>query len=195
MTPLKLTLFALFWFTAVYLFNSSISRGFKKVEPKLAVLYVSSLAMLGVFGEVLVGNIYKALFDKPLWLYHVLPIHDGFTSYYAPIIWGILGFHLYLLHGTLRTKNKVSGNTLALMFAGETLIIELLGNSSFKFVFNDYIFYYLPPDLWHYTSVQTLPFYVAAGFVLTRVMTHMRVDPIFFSCMASALACVLVFFV
>ncbi len=110
MTALKLTLFALFWIAAVYFFNSALSRHFKKIEIKLAALYVTSIAMLGVFGEVFVGKLYDSAVGRPLWEYHIMPIHHGYTSYYAPVIWGILGFHLYLLHGTLNGKKPRSNN-------------------------------------------------------------------------------------
>ncbi len=195
MTALKLTLFAIFWFAAAYGFNCILARKFKKIDLKYAALYITSLGMLGVFGEVLVGQLYNFLFDKPLWLYHVLPIHSGYTSSYAPVIWGGLGFHLYLLHGTLSARKRRSLNQLALFFAGETLIVEILGNYTYKVAFHDYIFYYFPNDLWHLTSIQTLPFYLAAGFVTIFTISKLKTDPIFFSCMALGLASVLVFLV
>ncbi|MDB5168854.1 MAG: hypothetical protein JWO41_210 [Candidatus Saccharibacteria bacterium] len=193
MTALKLTLFALFWITFVYLINCLIARKFKKIEIRQALLYTTSVGMLGVFGEVFVGHVYSFLFGEPLWLYHVLPIHNGFTSQYAPVIWGILGFHLYLLHGTLTSRKAHSINRLAFYFAGEAIIIELMGNYSFQAVFHQYIFYYFPPDLWHLTSVQTLPFYLAAGFVVTRTLKRLKAEPVFFTLMATGLAGVLVF--
>lgn len=193
MTPISLTLFAGFWVGLVYLLNSAIARHFKKIDLRMATLYVASVAMLGVFGEIFIGHIYDFIFHKPLWLYHVLPIHGGYTSYFAPVIWGILGFHLYLLHGTLNKKKTRTNQHLALLFAGETLILELAGNWSFLAWFHDYCFYYLPTDLWHLTSVQTLPFYLLAGFVLARTIQSLRTDPKFFTFMAMGLGGVLVF--
>jgi hypothetical protein len=149
--------------------------------------------MLGAFGEVLLGNVYNAVFGNPLWAYRVLQVHNAYTSKYSPIIWGVLGFHVYLLHGTLRDTKRWNNVRLSILFAAETIIIELIGNFSFHIAFHRYIFYYFPGDLWHYTSLQTLPLYFVAGLVLTRSIQKLRSDPLFFTVMAVGLTSILVF--
>jgi hypothetical protein len=191
MNVLALTIFALLWIAIVYAFNSLIIGKLQPVKLKTACVYIATTALLGVCGEIFVDSVYRALFGEALWLYHVYPIHDGFTSYYAPVIWGILGFYLYLLHDTLKLK-KFTENKLALLFAAETLIIELLANLSFLLLFHRYLFYYLPNDLWHLTSVQTLPFYLLAGFMLTRTVKRFQKDWLFFTLMSIALIYLLI---
>jgi hypothetical protein len=186
MNVMGLTLFAFLWVTIVYLLNSLLARKLQPLNLKIAIVYVATTALLGVCGEIFVGSIYHFFFDKPLWQYHVLPVHDGFTSHYAPVIWGILGFYLYLLHNTLKLK-KFSENKLSLLFAAETLVIEFFANLSFLLLFDKYLFYYLPTDLWHLTSVQTLPFYLIAGFILTRTIRRFQKDWLFYSLMCVAL--------
>lgn len=188
-----LTLYAALWIGIVYVLNCLIARGLKPIDVRMALLYSATVAMLGVFGEVFVGSLYEFLFDRPLWQYRILPIHEGYTSMYAPVIWGILGFYLYLMHDTLVRLKKYTQNRLAITFMAEAIVIELLANLSFLLLFDQYLFYYLPSDLWHLTSVQTLPFYLAAGFVVTHALKRFSKDPPFFTLMCLALGGTLVF--
>src|SRR5262249_20167202 len=103
-TNFKLLCFSLLCLCLIYLVNSAISRKWRQIKLKPALLYMSSVAMIGVYGEIFVGSLYKLLFDNTLWVYRVYPIHDGYTSRYGVFLWAMLGFHLYLLGGFLKEK-------------------------------------------------------------------------------------------
>ena len=193
MLYLKLVLYALFWIVIVYGFSSLVARKFKKINLKVALLYMATLAMLGVFGEVLIGSVYKYFFGHPFWLYTVLPVHHGYTSKYALFLWGIYGFCMYLLHDHTRGRNIKLTKYLPLMFMASAIIFEALVNLTFLVFFGKYIFYYFPSDLWHLTSVQVLPFYLLGGFILNESLKKARADPIYFTVAATALASVFVF--
>jgi hypothetical protein len=166
----ELLIFAIGLPAVIYILNCAVAREIKTVKLKPALLYVTTVAMMGVLGEVFVGSIYQTLFDKHLWDYTVLPIHEGFTSRYAPVIWGSYGWYLYLSHGTLRRYGITSTKHLALIFALETVFLEALTNGSFKLFFGEYLFYYSPADLWHLTSVQAMPFYLVAGYAIATAV-------------------------
>lgn len=127
---------------------------------------MATMASLGLFGEVMFDSIYKFLFGRPLWEYQVMPLHEGYTSLYSLVLWGIImGLHLSLLHGTLKEKGITSFHALAAIFCIEAIAIEALVNLSYLAYFPTYIYYYLPSDLWHVTSLQALPLYLLAGCI------------------------------
>lgn len=169
-----LLFFALALTLTVYLLNSLVAKKFKSINPKEAFLYITTVAMLGVIAEVVIGNLYFTLFGSPLWNYTVLPLHDAYTSLYAPFLWGIYGFQIYLIHDTFESKGITSLAFLIPFICIEAILFEAIVNLSFLVIFEQFLYYYYPSDLFHLTSVQTLPFYLLAGFVITGVLNYMR---------------------
>jgi hypothetical protein len=165
-----------------------------KIEPKMAVLYFSTVALIGVFGEIFLDTVYNHFVGRPLWHYNILPVQNGYTSSYAIVIWGILGIYLYLMHDNLASKWSITKTKhLALIFSLEALLIEALVTLSAKVFLGNYLYYYLPGDLWHVSSFQNIPFYFICGIVILQTMKRFRKDPYFFSSMSASLIFVLVF--
>jgi len=195
MMPLYLTLFALLWLAIIYVLNAIIAKRFKKIELKIALIYFFTVAAIGVLGEIFLDSVYNYFVGNPLWEYRILPIHDGYTSAYAPVIWGLYGFHLYLLHDTLSTKWSIARSRyLALIFSIEALIFEALLTVSSKFLLGDFMYYYYPSDLWHVSSFQNIPFYFICGVVIIKTMRRFKKDPVFFSLMCIFVTSVVIFF-
>jgi hypothetical protein len=190
---LQLILFAGIWAIGIYTLNCLLAREIKQVNFIQAALHILTMAMIGLLGEIFVGSVYQFLFDKPLWNYTTFPIHDSYTSQYAIILWGIYGLHLYLLHGTLKKKKIENVHKLALVFCLEAIVIELLVNITYKLSFGDYIYYYFPSDLWHYTSIQALPFYYLGGYVIIHTFKRFETDAKFFSLMSLGVIVTLAF--
>lgn len=194
-TPLLLTLFALMWLGIVYLVNAAIAREFKRIEWRQAFLYFTTVGMIGVFGEIFLDSVYNHFVGNPLWHYNILPIHNGYTSAYAPIIWGIYGFHLYLLHGTLKSRWSLTRTRhLALILSLEALLLEALLTLSAVPILGQLMYYYYPSDLWHVTSIQNIPFYFICGAVIAKVIRRFRVAPLFFAGLSLTLTAIVVFF-
>ena len=192
MQLLQLTYFSLAWVGVLYLFNCALAKELKRIDFKIALLYVTSVALVGVFGEVLLDTLYKSLIGTPLWQYRVLPIHDAYTSYYSLVIWSMYGFYLYLLHDTL--GGQIGSNTIVAALASlEAIFLELLLISSHLLIFNEYIFYYLPIGLWHLSAFQVIPFYFICGLVIVNSIHGFKSNPLFFSIMNAILVFVLVF--
>ena len=196
MSPYSLILFALMWLIILYLFNSALVGQWKRVEPKLALLYFLTVAMIGIYGEIFLDTTYKILVGHPLWRYQILPIHNAYTSSYAAIIWGLYGFHLYLLHDTMGSKWSIYRTRhLALIFSLEALIMEALVTISARLLLGKYLYYYLPSDLWHVSSIQNIPFYFICGVIIIQTIKRFKLDPLYFSAMAASLIYVIVFLV
>ncbi len=194
MNPIKLVLFAAYLIVVIYFFNSLIAREFKKINPKQVLLYFTTVAMIGVFGEVFLDTFYNLIIGRPLWYYNILPIQNGYTSSYAIVTWGIYGFHLYLLHGSLSAIWSINRTRhLALIFCFEALVLEALLTLSSRAFFGKYMYYYLPGDLWHVSSFQNIPFYFIGGAIILKSLKRFKTDPIFFSAMCASLTFVLVF--
>lgn len=195
MSPLRYILFAVGYVVIVYVLNCLIAREFKRVEFKQALLYITTVAMIGVYGEIFLDTTYNWIVGHPLWHYDIFPIQHAYTSKYAIVVWGIYGFHLYLLHGSLHAKWSINRTRhLALIFCFEALVFEALLTLSAHAVFGTYLYYYFPADLWHVSSFQNLPFYYICGALILKTLKRFKADPIFFSAMATFLTFVLVFF-
>ncbi len=191
----KLAIFTAFWPIIFYLLNSIIAGSFKKIEPKQALVYFMTVALIGVFGEIFLDTAYNFFVGTPLWRYNILPIHGGYTSAYAPIIWGTYGLHLYLLHDTLAKRWSIKNSwLLVLLFSFEALLIESIVTISSRLYLGEYMYYYFPGDLWHVTSIQNMPFYFICGMVILKTIKRFKTDPVFFSAMSAALIIVIVFF-
>lgn len=194
MSPLHLTMFGLGCFVVIYLINCLIVRRWKPIDPKAALLYFSTIAMIGLFGEIFLDTVYNFFVGHPLWYYRILPIRGGYTSAFAIVTWGIYGFHLYLLHDSLATKWSITRTRhLALIIALEGLVLEAVLTLSAKFFLGRYMYYYLPSDLWHVSSFQNIPFYFIFGVVAVKVLRRFRKDPRFFVGMNTFLLVTLLF--
>jgi hypothetical protein len=172
MLALKLTTFSLLWIVIIYIVNCLFARKVVKIQLSRLAIYIFTMTALGLFGEIMFDTFYKLALGRPLWEYHLLPIHHGFTSFYSLVLWGAVGVHLYLLHNTLKARGIVSTHVLALIFCLEAILLEALVNLSYLPVFHDYVYYYLPSDLFHITSVQALPLYLLAGYITVMAMRY-----------------------
>jgi hypothetical protein len=170
MSLAALPLFTIVWIIIVYALNCAIARQWLRLELRPVLFYVAMLAGLGVLGEILIDTGYNLVFGQPLWEYRLLPIHHAYTSVYSLLLWGAVGFHMYLLHGTLQKRGITSLHKLALVFGLEAIFYEAVVNLSYLALFHRYIYYYLPTDLWHITSVQALPLYCLAGFGTVTIL-------------------------
>ena len=142
--------------------------------------------MLGLCGEICYDTLYSNLLyvGHPFWNYTVYPIYHAYTSLYAIILWGIYGFLLYLQHDTFKKLQRASIHKLALIFSLEAIPIEMLVNITYKLSFGHYLYYYFPSDLWHLSSIQTLPFYFVAGYVVTQTFRKFETRMTMYTCLS-----------
>jgi hypothetical protein len=190
----KLVLFSAAWLVGIYLFNSLLARRFKKINVKRALVYITTVAMLGLYGEIFVDSFYAHFFNTPLWRYDILPIHHAYTSSFAAVLWGAYGFHLYLLHDSLKKWSADKEIRLMILFAFEALIIESLVELTSKVLRGQYIYYYYPGGLWHISAFQNFPFYFICGLLIVKTVKRFQADPRFFVFLNSWLIVMVLFF-
>jgi hypothetical protein len=194
MNSVKYILFAIGWAAIIYLLNCVIARQFKRIEPKQLLMCFTTTAMVGLFGEIFLNTAYNFFVGHPLWYYNILPIQGGYTSSYAIVTWGLYGMHLYLLHGSLAAKWSITRTRhLALILSVEALVLEALLTLSARLVIGKYMYYYLPGDLWHVSSLQNIPFYFAFGAITVKLLKRFRADPVAFSLLSIFVTTVLAF--
>lgn len=187
-----LIIFPIIWLSLL-LILFLISGKLKSIDIKLLVLYVAFMAMLGPLGEVFVDSLYTLAFGQPLWQYRVLPTHHAYTSLYAPVIWGVSGAYLYYLHESVRLFSNKSKRFQATYRTVETIVAEAALNISFLILSGGLIFYYLPGDLWHVTSLQTLPFYFILSLLVMKSINRLKKDPVFYSFLFGFITLVVVY--
>lgn len=192
---LHLFIFSIAWIVADYFFNCLLLKKFIVPDWRKAFVYMGGVALIGPIGEVAINTFYELVFGVKLWVYHVLPIHDGNTSLYSFFIWSLYGFHLYLLHTKLGEFGDLSEKRLSLVISIEAIILEIAMNISALFFLNTYIFYYFPNELWHLTSLQVIPFYFLGGLVITKTLKRFKRDPLFFGIMSFLISFVFCFLV
>lgn len=189
---MSLMLFSLAWIAIIYAGNCAIARRFILPHWQTTGLYIIAMIALGLTGEIIFDTLYALIAGQPLWEYRVAPIHHGYTSLYSLFIWGLIGFHLSLLHRTLKYQGVTSIHRLALLFCVEAIVLEAAGNASHLLLFGEYIYYYLPSDLWHLVSVQALPLYLFAGYLTVIGLSLARKMPRAALAGSTAVACVAV---
>lgn len=193
-TTFSLTVFAAAWIAVIYLLNSLIAGSWKRIQWQQALVYCTTVAMIGICGEIFLDTVYKFFVGRPLWYYNILPIHGGYTSSYAIVIWAMYGFHLYLLHGSLAAKWSITRTKhLALIFSLEALLLEALLTISARIFLGRYMYYYLPGDLWHVSSLQNMPFYFLCGVLILKCLKRFQRDPVFFSVLCAWITLVVAF--
>lgn len=178
----------------VLLISLFVNHGFKKILFSRALLWISSVAMIGVLGEITVDTIYNYFFHTPLWHYNFLPVHHAYTSGYAPILWGSFGFYLYLLHHKYEKWSHRQLVNLSLIFALEALILEATEDLLSKAILGKYIYYYHPGGLWHISAFQNFPFYFICGALIILTIHWFKSSPNYFIFLSTWVTVVTIYF-
>jgi hypothetical protein len=189
----RLFLYSVVLFVGVMVAGLVVNRGFKKIHWSRALLWITSVAMIGVVGEIFADSIYNALFGTPLWRYNFLPINHAYTSKYAPILWGIFGFFLYITHHKYERWTPRQLTKLSVVFAFEALAIEAAADLISKPILGNYIFYYYPNGLWHISAFQNAPFYFFCGSLIIQTIHWFKTQPYYFTHLAAWVTIVTVY--
>ncbi len=161
--------------TIIYILASLILLRWVRIDAYQLILYMTVTFFIAIVCEVGLGKVYFLIMGKPLWQYHVLPIHGAFTSQLNFIIWPVYGFYLYLLHYVLLSKGIISRPKWihGISSGLDGPLLEILANGFFLLFYRTFYFYYLPDDIRHYTSFQVIPLYMVMGIILSVVVENM----------------------
>lgn len=157
-------------------------------------MYSGTLALIGCISEVAVNSFCRAAFDSSLWIYLVTPVHQGDTSIFAFFQWSLYGYHLYFVQKKIQSlKVKHEEYIFALVISVEALLLEIFVNISSTFFLNTFIFYYIPGDMGHMTTVFVFPVYILGGAILIETFKRFLKDPVFFGNLSYSIALIFVF--
>ncbi|MFM2483825.1 hypothetical protein [Celerinatantimonas yamalensis] len=162
-----------------YFLSSLLLRSWVRIDVYQLMLSMAVTFLVAIVCEVGLGKLYFLVIGKPLWQYHVWPIHGGYTSALNFIIWPVYGVYQYFLHQVLVAKKvELRPHWLIGLASGiDGPILEILANVFFLLFYKTFYFYYLPDDMKHFTSVQVVPLYMIMGAILSVVLEHLRRRP------------------
>ncbi len=191
---INLIVFFLYLVTVIYLANFALINSSTEIRIKEVYMYSGTLTLIGCISEVAVNSFCRAAFDSPLWIYQVTPIHYGDTSIFAFFQWSLYGYHLYFVHKKIQSfQVKRKDYIFVFLLSVEALLLEIFTNISSNFFLNTYIFYYIPGDMGHFTSVFVLPVYLLGGAILTGIFKRFLKEPMFFGNLSFSIAFIFVF--
>ncbi len=166
--------FSLLLVTISYSINCRLLGAHLALDYYRLSLTASPVVLLALIGESLFNPLYAAWFGQKLWVYRIMPLHDGNVSLLGSIIWAAYGTHLYFTLQTLNRKlpRRLNNNTVIAIIIGfeAPFVFEILGNLLFLNLLGEYYAYYLPRDAWHLTSIQVVPIYIFCLFVGLRIL-------------------------
>jgi len=190
----NLILFFLYLVVIVNLAGFVLTDKSTQVNIKEVFMWSGTLALIGCISEVAINSFCRAVFDAPLWLYHVTPIHHGDTSVFAFFQWSLYGYHLYFVHKKLQSLQlNYEAAIFALVLSVDAMLLEILTNISSNFLLDTFIFYYLPGDIGHLTSIYVAPVYLLGGIILNEFFRRFERDPLFFGNLGFSIAFIFVF--
>lgn len=167
--PVFITAFTLFFAPLLYLLACALARRRLLFEPSRLLLYVGATFFCAALAEIGVNAAFVTVLGRPAWLYQVWPVHRGFTSAAGVAMWPLYGVFVYLLDAALRGNPRLRflENDLgkALLVGVDAMLLEIAANTFSLVGFRSFFFFYLAPDLHHFTTWEIFVPYVIAGLV------------------------------
>lgn len=171
--------FSAAWVVVMVGLYALMARKVEKVNGRDVFLHMGVIAMLGPLCEVLINTFCRFAFGSPLWVYRFLPVHHGDTSLYAFFVWGMYGCHLYFIDRNLIRSNAAYRSILfALILSIDAIALEFVLNLTSIWTLHTFIFYYLPNDVHHLTTIAVVPFYFLGGVLAAEVLRLLAKHPI-----------------
>lgn len=172
--------FAVFFLPLLYLFNCGLAKRWLKPDWKSLVLYMGATFACGALCEIVVDSLFAYTLGRPAWEYHIWPKHGGFTSGATAVVWAMYGFYLYFFHEALKARKSPIADSVAykgILIAVDAMILETLANTFSLITFKTYYFFYLRPDLAHFTTWEIfVPYAIcgAAGVFLLKLLDQAK---------------------
>lgn len=171
-------LFSACWVAAMVSIYVFLARRVR-TNPREVFLHMGVIAMLGPVCEVLINTFCRYVFGSSLWEYHFFPVHNGDTSVYSYCVWAMYGCHLYFMdrrfiHATAAYRMVL----FALILSIDAIILEFILNLTSIYTLHTYIFYYLPGDVQHLTTIGVAPFYFCGGILASAIIIRGLKRPI-----------------
>jgi len=190
----NLILFFLYLVAVIYFAGLALTNKSMQTSIKDAYMYSGTLALIGCISEVAINSFCRAVFDSPLWLYQVTPIHQGDTSVFAFFQWSLFGYHVYYVRKKIQSyRFRYEAALFAVVVSVDALLLEIFINASSQVFLDTFVFYYLPGDIGHLTTIYVYPFYLLGGVILNETFERFEKEPLFFGNLSFSIAFIFVF--
>ncbi|MBI5040507.1 MAG: hypothetical protein HZB57_04710 [Gammaproteobacteria bacterium] len=161
-----------------FIVNRRWCRGIFSVVPREVALLAALVFLLAILFEASLNPLYVVVFGDKLWVYRLFPLHDGNVSALAVVAWTSYGVHLYFLNQTLDSRIAAGPHRnlikAALIGCEAPLLWEVLGNGFFLLTVGEFYAYYLPGDIFHFTSLRVIPVYMLCIYTGLHVHGYLR---------------------
>ncbi|HNY49486.1 MAG TPA: hypothetical protein PLV50_03610 [Smithella sp.] len=156
--PKFIVAFVLFFAPLIYIFCSLLNKKFIVIQLPKLVLYMGATFFGAMWYEIILDTFFVKVSGQPGWLYKIWPMYHGYTSGVGMVMWPLYGFFIYCMNSAIETNPKFinlnNGSAKAFLFAIDAMALEILVNCFSIVFFHTYLFYYLPGDLMHFTTIQ-----------------------------------------
>lgn len=166
--PAFIIAFGLFFLPLLYFFCSWVARKFLSINYSKLVLYMGCTFFGAMWYEIILDTLFVKFVGQPGWLYKIWPVHYGYTSGVGMFMWPLYGFFVFCMNSAIEINPKLAninnGAAKTYLFALDAMALEILANIFSISLFHTYLFYYLPGDLLHFTTIQIfVPYLFACG--------------------------------
>ena len=159
---------------AVFIFvvDTAIGGRLPRPNPRRLVTFMAAMLFWGIAVEIVLDWAAVTFIGRKAWEYQVWPRHDGYTSGVAAFMWPLYGAHLCFFEDALRVRGLLPRTRLLRsMLAGfDAMTMEIICNLWAIVAFGTYYFYYLAPDLKHFTAGEIFVPYVLANLALAATV-------------------------
>lgn len=166
--PAFIARFTLFFAPLLYLLASALARRWLPLEPSRLLLYMDATFFCAALAEIVVDEAFVAVLGRPAWLSQVGPVHRGFTSAAGVAMWPLYGMFVCFLHAALHGNPRLrfldNDAGKALLLGADAMLLEMAANVFTLVGFRSFYFFYLAPDLHHFTTWEIFVPYVIAGW-------------------------------
>jgi hypothetical protein len=178
--PGFIIVFVLFFLPLLYFLSSFVAKKFLSIHVPKLVLYMGCTFFGAMWFEVILDTLFVKFIGYPGWLYKVWPVHQGYTSGVGMFMWPLYGFFVYCINQAIATNPRLADiNNVAakaFFYALDAMALEILTNIFTILLFHTYLFYYLPGDLKHFTTIQIfLPYLFVSGLGVTLSLFMERI--------------------
>ncbi len=156
-----------FFMPVLYAGCSALAGRWLRPRVDTMVLYVGTTLCCAVWAEIAADELFVLLLGRPGWVYHVWPVHHGYTSGVGLVMWPMYGFFVCLLHEAIHVSPRLAfldGDVQrAVLVALDAMVLEVAANAFTLLGFGSYFFHYHAGDLVHFTTWEIFVPYVVAG--------------------------------
>ncbi len=152
-----------------YLFNCWLCSTWIRPNINRLIMYMGMVFLVAIVFEISLNRLFIYFMGRPSWIYQIWPVYQGSTSGIMTIIWPWYGFHLYFFHQALKLRKSrlySSGWAIAAFTVIDAMSLETIVNLFSLVFFKQYLFFYLRPDLHHFTSLEIFIPYFITGIIL-----------------------------